>query len=237
MRTPGALRLVVLVVALCGLVLLAPAPARGQDEPNLQLQAEALLQAMTVPERIGQLFLVTFRGDRAPAESAIGDLILNDYVGGVVLLSQNDNLTGYGDPAQTPATGPRTDRQLAAPGPAWPQRGAKPGDRRLRAPPTQEPQPRANPIPLLVATIHDADSLPTSNVLAGYTPVPNNMALGATWQPAYVQRVGEIVGRELAATGVNLLLGPSLDVLERPSPLSAGDLGTHSLAAIRTGRA
>ena len=226
MKTPGALRLVVLVVALCGLVLLAPAPARGQDEPNLQLQAEALLQAMTVPERIGQLFLVTFRGDRAPAESAIGDLILNDYVGGVVLLSQNDNLTGYGDPAQTPAQVRQlTDnlQRLALLGLSEEPSPAIEGS----APPTEEPQPRANPIPLLVATIHDADSLPTSNVLAGYTPVPNNMALGATWQPAYVQRVGEIVGRELAATGVNLLLGPSLDVLERPSPLSAGDLGTH----------
>ena len=226
MRTPGALRLVVLVVALCGLILLAPAPARSQDEPNLQAQAEALLQAMTVPERIGQLFLVTFRGDRVPADSAIGDLILNDYVGGVALLSENDNLTGYGDPAQTPAQARELTSNL--------QRLALLGFSNDPNPevdgfaqPTQEPQPRANPIPLFVATIHDADSLPTSNVLAGYTPVPNNMALGATWEPAYAQRVGEIVGRELAATGINLLLGPSLDVLERPSPLSAGDLGTH----------
>ena len=73
MRAPGALRSVMLVLALCGLCLLAPATARSQDEPDLQAQAAALLQAMTVPERIGQLFLVTFRGDRASADSAIGD--------------------------------------------------------------------------------------------------------------------------------------------------------------------
>ena len=42
---------------------------------------------------------VTFRGDRAPADSAIGDLILNYHVGSVALLSENDNLTGYGQPA------------------------------------------------------------------------------------------------------------------------------------------
>ncbi|MBK7216112.1 MAG: hypothetical protein IPH95_03355 [Candidatus Promineofilum sp.] len=225
MRAPGALRSVVLVLALCGLCLLAPATARSQDEPDLQAQAAALLQAMTVPERIGQLFLVTFRGDRASADSAIGDLILNYHVGGVALLSENDNLTGYGEPAQTPIQVRELTGNL--------QRLALLGFSEEPNPevdgvaaPTAEPQPPAVPLPLLLATSHAGDSLPMDNVLAGYTAVPNNMALGATWEPAYAQRVGEIVGRELTATGINLLLGPSLDVLERPSPLSAGDLGT-----------
>ena len=226
MRTPGALRSVVLVLALCGLCLLAPAPARSQDEPDLQAQATALLQAMTVPERIGQLFLVTFRGDRAPADSAIGDLILNYHVGSVALLSENDNLTGYGQPAQTPLqvrelTG--NLQRLALLGFSEEPNPEGDGD----VPPTAEPQPPTVPLPLLLATSHAGDSLPMDNVLAGYTSVPNNMALGATWRPAYAQRVGEIVGRELTATGINMLLGPSLDVLERPSPLSAGDLGTN----------
>jgi len=226
MRRPGALRLVVLAVALCGLVLLAPAPARSQDEPDLQAQAEALLQAMTVPERIGQLFLVTFRGDRAPAQSAIGDLILNYHVGGVALLAENDNLTGYGDPAQTPVQALELSTNLQRMALLGFSEEPNPEDDGV-APPTAEPQPRANPIPLLIATVHDGDSLPVQNVLAGFTAVPNYMALGATWEPDYARRVGEIVGRELAATGVNLLLGPPLDVLERPSPRSAGDLGTH----------
>ena len=226
MRSPGALRLVALLLALSTLLLLTPPAARSQDEPNLQAEADALLQAMTVPERIGQLFLVTFRGDRAPAASAIGDLILNYHVGGVALLSENDNFTGYGDPQQTPAqvrdlTG--NLQRLALLGfSAEPNAADDEGD----VPPTAEPQPPAVPIPLLIATSDAGDSLPVDNVLAGYTPVPNHMALGATWEPAYARRVGEIVGGELAATGVNLLLGPALDVLERPAPLSAGDLGT-----------
>ena len=227
MRSPGALRLVVLALALSMLLLLAPAPARSQDEPNLQAQAEALLQAMTVPERIGQLFLVTFQGDRAPADSAIGDLILNYHVGGVALLAENDNLTGYGDPAQTPAQVRDLTANLQRLALLGFSEEPNPADEEGDIPPTAEPQPAAVPIPLLIATSHDGDSLPQSNVMAGYTPLPNNMALGATWTPAYARRVGEIAGGELAATGINLLLGPSLDVLERPSPLSAGDLGTN----------
>ncbi len=226
MRSLGALRLVVLVLALSMIMLLAPTPARSQDEPNLQAQAETLLQAMTVPERIGQLFLVTFQGDRAPADSAIGDLILNYHVGGVALLSNNDNLTGYGDPQATPGQ----VRQLTANLQRLALQGFSaeptPADEDGNIPPTPEPQPPAVPVPLLIATVQDGDSLPRRNIMAGYTPVPNNMALGATWQPAYARRIGEVVGDELAATGINLLLGPSLDVLERPSPLSAGDLGT-----------
>jgi beta-N-acetylhexosaminidase len=53
------------------------------------------------------------------------------------------------------------------------------------------------------------------------------MAIGATWQPQYARIVGQIVGQELAALGINMLLGPSLDVLEKPAP------GTPSSLAIR----
>src|SRR5690606_36863320 len=95
-------------------------------------------------------------------------------------------------------------------------------------PPTSQPDQSIVPIPLIIATRNDGDALPVANAPLGFTSVPNAMALGATWEPEHARRVGEIVGRELAATGVNLLLGPTLDVLERPSPLSAGDLGTHS---------
>jgi len=227
MRSPGALRLVVLVLALSMIMLLAPAPARSQDEPNLPAQAEALLQAMTVPERIGQLFLVTFQGDRAPADSAIGELILTYHIGGVALLAENDNLTGYGDPAQTPAQVRDLTANLQRLALLGFSAEPAPADEDGNVPPTAEPQPSAVPVPLLIATMQDGDSLPRRNVMTGYTPVPNNMALGATWQPAYARRIGEVVGGELAATGINLLLGPSLDVLERPSPLSAGDLGTN----------
>ncbi len=227
MKRPSLRRAAGLVLLLLGIALLAPDGARSQNEPDLSAQADALLQEMSVPERIGQLFLVTFQGDRAPADSAVADLILNYYIGGVVLLSENDNLTGYDNPAATSAqardlTGNLQRLTLLG---ISNEPSAEPTDDSV--PPTPEAQPRT-PVPLIIASRNDGDSLPVANVLTGFSAVPNNMALGATWRPAYAQRVGEVVGRELSATGINLLLGPSLDVLERPSPLSAGDLGTYS---------
>ena len=228
MRRISFVRVAGLALLLLAAAMLSPSPARGQDQPDVRAQADALFQAMSVPERIGQLFLVTFQGDRAPRNSDVADLILTYHVGGVVLLSDNDNLTGYGDPANTPQQAAELTanlQRLALLGSSN-EPDVVPEDDAV--PPTPEPVTRNVPLPLLIATDHAGDSLPVNNVLAGFTALPNNMALGATWEPAYARRVGEIAGRELTATGINLLLGPSLDVLERPSALSAGDLGTHS---------
>ena len=54
------------------------------------------------------------------------------------------------------------------------------------------------------------------------------MAIGATWDTANAERVGSILGRELSTIGVNMLLGPSLDILENPIPGSTSDLGTRT---------
>lgn len=224
MRRLGVARAVVAVLLFLCITLLAPASAQSQDI-DLQAQADALFQSLSVDERIGQLFLVTFEGDRAPADSAIADLILNYHIGGVALLSENDNLTGYGNAAAVP----QQTRELTANLQRLSLLGISndlPVNEEAR--PTPEPGPPTVPIPLLIAVQNDGDALPVTNLVAGYTMLPNNMALGATWNPDYARRVGEVVGREFEATGINLLLGPSLDVLERPSPLSAGDLGTHS---------
>ena len=67
---------------------------------------------------------------------------------------------------------------------------------------------------------------PTDQILSGLTPLPSEMAIGATWSPELARRVGEVNGRELSALGFNLFLGPSLDVLEMPA-VSGGDLGTR----------
>lgn len=208
--------------------LLAPATVHSQEEPDLQAQADALFQSLTVAERIGQLFLVTFEGDRAPIDSAIADLILNYHIGGVALLSDNDNLTGYGDAAAVPQQARALTANLQRLSLMGFSNDPPLDTTNEEIPPTPQSSTQTVPIPLLIATQNDGDALPVANLLAGYTAIPNHMALGATWEPDYAQRVGQVVGRELQATGINLLLGPTLDVLERPSPLSSGDLGTHS---------
>ncbi len=56
------------------------------------VDAQELLNAMSVEERVGQLFLVTFQGDAINGESDIVDLILNYKVGGVVMLARERQL-------------------------------------------------------------------------------------------------------------------------------------------------
>jgi beta-N-acetylhexosaminidase len=58
-------------------------------------RAKILLTRMTPEEKVGQLFLVTFRGrDVTSKDAKILDLIKNRNVGGVMLRAANDNFTG-----------------------------------------------------------------------------------------------------------------------------------------------
>ena len=61
------------------------------------------------------------------------------------------------------------------------------------------------------------------------------MAIGATWKTELAQQVGSVLGSELSALGFNLLLGPSLDVVESPNPSARSDRGTQVLAVTRSG--
>src|SRR5690606_21104224 len=63
-------------------------------------------------------------------------------------------------------------------------------------------------------------------LLNGITQLPSTMAIGATWDPQQAQVVGQILGQELTAVGVNMLLGPHLDVLEDPSLALSNQVGT-----------
>lgn len=218
------------VLVLTTLVLGRTTTAAGQEvPPNYDEQAQALFAAMSPAERVGQLFLVTFQGDRVTDLSPITDLVANYHVGGVVLSNEDDNFTGYGDPANTLQQ--TLDLTSAL------QRLALTGEVEIEsdegidpdaAPPRFVPRPPANPVPLMIAAAIDGDSTASANQRDGFTALPANMALGASWRPQMAQDIGRIAGEELSATGINLLLGPALDVLERPSPLSAGDLGTSS---------
>ena len=69
--------------------------------------------------------------------------------------------------------------------------------------------------PLLIAADQEGGQL---NALgADTTPFPGNMALGATNDPGLAFRVGQAIGREMAAMGVNLNYAPSADVNSNPA--------------------
>ena len=179
-------------------------------------KVQAVLASMTPEERVGQLFLVTFEGTNTDPESQIYDLIANHHVGGVVLLAENDNFLGEPDTLSSV-------QQLIG---ALQNIEAQTG--------LTTPQPSENTqagdniyVPLFVGISQEGDGTPYDQILSGLTPLPSAMAIGATWNPDQARQVGSILGRELSTLGFNLLLGPSLDVVEAPNPSAHIDLGTR----------
>ncbi len=67
--------------------------------------------------------------------------------------------------------------------------------------------------PLLIATDQEGGQLMS---IGDGTPLPGNMALGATGSEELARRAGEVLGRELAAMGVNVNYAPSADVNVNP---------------------
>ncbi len=196
----------------------SPSLAAPPMQTERDLRAQQILDGMSAAERIGQLFLISFPGDTALPESDVTDLILNYYVGGVVLNADNDNITGYGDPATVPVQVATLSNDL--------QRLAITGNLEIR-----EDIPIisvGNAIPLFIATNYEGDKYPYSEIWNGLSDIPSNMAIGATWQPSQAETVGNVVGQELSALGVNMLLGPTLDVLEEPQLSSNNGLGVRS---------
>jgi beta-N-acetylhexosaminidase len=67
--------------------------------------------------------------------------------------------------------------------------------------------------PLLIATDQEGGQL---MAFGDGTPLPGNMALGATRSPELAGKAGEVLGRELAALGINVNYAPCADVNINP---------------------
>ena len=207
------MRFIRFLLLLIFLLTLAPISAQAQTStppPGIRL----ILNEMTPQERVGQLFLVTFKGTDTGAESQIFDLVSRYHVGGVMLMSENDNFSGTDTVVQTHTLINALQRMT------WD----------AAVTPFQDPQTgqmdTSAYVPLFIGATQEGDGHPTDQILNGLTPLPSEMAIGATWNPDLAEQVGIVRGRELAALGFNLHIGPSLDVLESPSP-SGGDLGAR----------
>ena len=189
-------------------------PVRAQTPPPPAAVA-TILNSMTPEERVGQLFIVTFNGTDTSETSQIYKLITQYHVGGITLLSSNDNFTAAPDTiAQTHSLISRIQQV------EWDiSRNSVTGE-------PDEAGVDLVYVPLLIGIDQEGNGYPTDQILSGLTPLPSEMAIGATWNPELAQRVGEVRGAELAALGFNLYFGPSLDVLEAPTALG-GDLGTR----------
>ena len=190
-----------------------PAPLVQAETQFQTSNAQAVLESMTPEERVGQLFLVTFQGTDTHDQTEIYDLIANHHVGGVVLLAANDNFLP--EPDTVTAAHQLIDalQTIEAEASTSPSSGssAQAGENVY--------------VPLFVGVSQEGDGAPYDQILNGLTPLPNQMAIGATWNTELAQQVGEVQGSELSALGFNLYLGPSLDVVEEPNPSARIDLG------------
>jgi beta-N-acetylhexosaminidase len=214
MELKRALTLLLLIMLLATLVPVQPAYAQTDTPPA---EVTHLFESLTPEERVGQLFLITFTGTDTSAESQIYDLIAKYHVGGVVLKSGNDNFTAAPDTIDD-----AYQLIYALQNIEW-DSSTSPSPN----PDTGVPPQRAY-VPLLVGIEQEGDGYPYDQILNGLTPIPNAMALGATWKPELAQQISEIQGKELAALGFNLYLGPSLDVLDTPNLAARSDIGTRS---------
>ena len=190
--------------------LLGPLPAARAQTPIPASKIQAVLDAMTPEERVGQLFLVTFRGTDTSAESQIRDLISNHHIGGVVLQVGNDNFIAEPDTV----TGAH---QLIS----------SLQDMEWEATVSSSPPDQNTYVPLFIGVSQEGDGAPNDQILNGLTTLPNEMAIGATWNTELAGQIGAVLGRELSTLGFNLFLGPSLDVVESPNPSAQIDLGTR----------
>jgi beta-N-acetylhexosaminidase len=195
-----------------GASLLGPVADASAQPVSQANNAESILISMTPEERVGQLFLVTFRGTNTNADSQIYDLIVNQHIGGMVLLADNDNFVASPD---TVTAAHQLINNLQ--GIEWDATALG----------LNGQSPRSVYVPLFIGISQEGDGAPHDQILSGLTPLPDAMAIGATWRPELARQVGSVLGRELSALGFNLFLGPSLDVVEAPDPTTRSDLGTR----------
>ncbi len=205
---------------------------RELDVPTTEV-VERFMSHMTVADKVGQLFVVNFQGATLEPDSSIVQLIHDYRIGGVVLNEQNGNIDN--DPGtRTPHQVARLINQLQAVayGLYVPPMLAASGDQGTAMPAeilVPLPPSRLDSqvgLPLLVGVPQVGNEQFGAVLRNGFTPMPNQLAIGAAWQPDFAQAVGTIMGQELSAVGFNVLLGPSLDVFDRPRRLQTGTRAT-----------
>ena len=220
----ACLSFLIIIFTLVG--ALAPPFAEAQEGPADPFVAE-LMKRMSPTEKVGQLFIVTFTGNDVGPNSDIARLISEYRVGGVMLLASNRNFTNSEDtPRQVAELTNSLQHQALLASQVLTQTLTPSEGSPITT--TQVVTHSGAFIPLFIGVDHEGDGFPFTRIRGGLTQVPSAMALGATWDPNYAEIVGRVVGQELSALGINMLLGPALDVLNNPRPGLPGDMGTRA---------
>ncbi|MDM8530836.1 glycoside hydrolase family 3 N-terminal domain-containing protein [Anaerolineales bacterium HSG25] len=210
-------------------VVVAQEPEFDTDSAVIQI-----FNQLTPNERVGQLFMVSFRGNDITTDSEIAQLIQEYRIGGVYISARNENFAnnhttpnqvlnltnGLQALTQTSISISVTTKSLIT------STTASALTETINLPTADYSR-----IPLFVALDHEGDSYPFTQLRDGVTALPNQMAIGATWRTDIAHDVGTVVGQELSLLGVNMLLGPSLDVLDNPRPELSSSLGSRTFGS------
>ena len=164
------------------ILTLVPLPVQAQSStPSAGVRL--IMNEMTPEEKVGQLFLVSFKGTDTSFESQIYDLITRYHVGGVVLTSENDNFSGTNTAEQAYELIDALQRL------EWSS----------AVTPYEDPQTgqvvTSVYVPLFIGINQEGDNYPTDQILNGLTPLPSEMAIGATWDTDLAEQVGLVRGR------------------------------------------
>ena len=205
-------RLLAIFLILSLLLSVLPS-ASGASQSTTEFEVENILRAMSPAERVGQLFLIPFEGTSVTEGSDIYDLITNYHIGGVVLSAERDNFVEE----ETVTAAWRLIQQLQQAN--W---NSKLGEGNVN------PNQLKGYVPLYVGMSLVRSDNRTAQILSGLTQYPSPMSIGATWSSELAQEVGAVIGQELSALGVNLFLGPGLDVVDSKDSVASSFANTQS---------
>lgn len=183
-------------------------PQSQLTDDELNQRVSEILAEMTTEEKVGQLFMVYWSSNNLTY--SLEELISDYKVGSVYISGRNFGNSEFPTAAEQVAS---LNNQLQTY--AWEH--------------NQKVDINGSPffLPLFLATDHEGDGPRLTRIRTGMTDIPSALAIGATWSTGSSEQIGEIVGRELNSIGINMLLGPVLDVLDQPDISDSGNLDTR----------
>lgn len=200
----------------------AAPPAASATQSSIDRQVRAVMAGMTLPEKIGQLFVTYVYGSSAttttPADVAQNqalygsdvhngaEVLAKYHLGGVIYFTWSDNLA---NPQQIASLSNGLQQAAMA----------------------------DHGIPLQIST--DQEGGIVNRIGAPMAVSPGNMALGATFNPLQAYQTAAVTGAELRAMGINVDDAPVVDVNTDPRNAADGprSFGDRSLAVAAFGAA
>ena len=181
-----------------------PPEAMAQDDLRLRIEVNSLIESMDAESRVAQLFLLPV-DESAVSDVELQDLLRRYSIGGLILRMPLEPSPAGGQEVY-PDSSVRSLIEILG---------------------TDRPADEVR-IPAYIGLSQYQAGQSIEFDYGGIDAFPSQMAIAASWDEDHAERVGKVLGRRIASAGVNLLLGPSLDVLDTPQPGTSGDLGVRS---------